>query len=408
MKSVKNEGGQSLFAKIHEGAKEGKEGRGKNEKFGFAVRRSVVVVMCTLALTVGMAVVIPVSADYTGDHPLTTYAHGKIRGGWIYAIGDSEYMGEISPGDTYLDSFELDIPESSRVKIARLYAYWTGSHAEEEGVYPEMSVTFDGNEVTLDRKYTDRKGSGDYDYPGGTYCYDVTDYIWNSGVYSVTVENSATESRTFSMVGLLLLLIYEDEKGEEIEYWINEGCDILDMKNIEHAEDAVTTAKFSGKIDMDKIKSATLLTIVPDGDKGENTLVFNEGIWDRVYAGDPYDELAIDERDVTAYVVAKDNMVKIEDDGDYLVPSGAFLILRYKEEEGKPGTVTTPTPTLPSTVIPTPVAATPTPSVSVTTTPTPSSAPSPLTPTPSASGFEAVFAVAGFLILPLYLIRRKK
>ncbi|MDI6885686.1 MAG: DUF3344 domain-containing protein [archaeon] len=389
--------------------RERKGGKKKMKKFGFVVMRSIVVVMCTVALTFGMAVVIPVCADYTGDHPLTTYTHEKIRGDWRYTIGDSEYMGDIAPGDMYLVSFDLDISESSRVKIARLYAYWTGSHAGEEGVYPDMEVTFDGNEVTVDREYRDRKGSGDYDYPSGTYCYDVTDYIWGRRVYTVEVENSATESKSFSMVGLVLLLICEDEKGEELEYWINEGCDMLDMKNIEHAEDAVTTAKFGGKIDraIDNLKSATLLTIVPGGDKGENTLVFNERIWDRVYAGDPYDELAIDERDVTGYVVAKDNTVKIVDDGDYLVPSGAFLILRYKEGEEKPGTVITPTPALPSTVMPTPVAATPIPSVSVTTTQTPetsASTSSPRTPTPS--GFEAAVAVAGFLILAVYLIRR--
>lgn len=373
--------------------------------------KSRFVFMSILAVT--LAIVIPVSADYTADHPLTTYARGKIHGDLIYTIGDSEYMGEISPGDTYTVAFVLDIPESTNVTTARLYAYWTESHEGEEGAYPEMDVTFDGNEVKLDREYRDRKGEGDYDYPSGTHCYDVTDYVWGSGVCIVTIENSAAESRSFSMIALALLLIYEDEKGEELEYWINEGCDMLNMEMIEHAEDAVTTAKFGGKIDMDKdkdkLKSAKLLTVVPGGNKGENTLIFNDGIWDRVYAGDPYDELAIDERDVTEYVVSKDNMAKLEDDGDYMVPSGAFLILRYKEEEKeeeeKPGPVITPTPAPSPTATPTPVAATPTPSVSVTTTPMPSPTSPPLTPTPSASGFEAVFAVAVFLVV--YLLLRK-
>lgn len=44
--------------------------------------------------------------------------------------------------------------------------------------------------------------------------------------------------------------------------------------------------------------------------------MFNSGIWNSVYAGDPYNELAMDKRDVTDYVVAKDNIVKIEDNGD--------------------------------------------------------------------------------------------
>jgi hypothetical protein len=379
----------------------------------FTVLKSRYALLCIFVVTFGMAVLSPVCADYTGDHPLTTYAHDTLYGDLIYTIGDSDYMGELSPGDTYTVSFDPDIPDGATVKLARLYAYWTWSHAGEEGVYPDLAVTFDGAEARLDREYQDRKGSGDYDYPSGTYCYDVTDYIWGRGVYVVEVENSAAEAKTFSMVGLLLLVIYEDEKGEELEYWLNEGCDMLDMKNIEHAEDAVTTAKFGGEIslDIDKIKGAKLLTIVPGGDKGDNILMFNEGIWDGVYKGDPYSELAIDERDVTDYVVAKDNTVKIEDDGDYLVPGGAVLILRYKEEGEKPSPAITPSPVSSPTAT-----AMPTPSMPVTTTPTPiietptppptSSPLPPLTPTPS--GFEAAFTVAGFLLLTVYLIRRRR
>ena len=384
----------------------------------FAVLRSVLVLLCILALTVGMAVVSPVCADYTGDHPVTTYAHEQIHGDWRYMVGDTGYWGEISPGGTYPDSFELDIPDGSSIKIARLYAYWTWSHAGVEGTYPDMDVTFDGTEVKRDRDYTDRKGSGSYDYPSGTYCYDVTDYISGSGVYLVEVENSATESKSFSMVGLLLLVIHENEKGEELEYWINEGCDIMDMKNIEYAEDAVTTAKFGGTIgrNIDEIKSVNLVTIVPNGDKGKNILMFNDGIWNGVYAGDPYSDLAIDERDVTDYLVAKDNVVKIQDDGDYLVPSGAVMILRYIAGREEPGPTRTPTPSPSPTVTPTSAAATPSPSVSITTTPTPeveTPMPKPMSSptssfTPSPTGFEAVCTVAGFFIVTLYLTRRRR
>jgi hypothetical protein len=90
----------------------------KNSGIGFAMMKSIIVLMSILALT--LAVVTPVCADYTADHPLTTYAHEKIYGDLIYTIGDSEYMGEISPGDTYTVSFDLDIPDGATVKIARL------------------------------------------------------------------------------------------------------------------------------------------------------------------------------------------------------------------------------------------------------------------------------------------------
>lgn len=374
----------------------------------FALKKSSVVCVCMPLLALILTLLTPVCADYTADRPLATYAHETIYGELLYTIGDSEYTGELSPGDMYTVSFDLDVPESARVKIARLYAYWTWSHAGEEGAYPDMEVTFDGAEVRLDKEYPDRKGYGDYDYPSGTYCYDVTDKVWGRSVYIATVENRATESKTFSMIALALLVIYEDASGEKREYWLNEGCDILNMKMIEHAEDAVTTVPFAGRIDKDEITSATLLTIVPCGDRGENTLIFNDGIWDGVYAGDPYDELAVDERDVTAYVVAKDNLAKIVDEGDYLVPSGAFLIVTYKEEEEEPSPLVTPAPTASPTATPTPAAsvtATPSPMVEM-PTPAASSAPSLLTPTPS--GFEAGFAVAGFVLLTLRRIRRLK
>jgi len=48
-----------------------------------------------------------------------------------------------------------------------------------------------------------------------------------------------------------------------------------------------------------------------------------------VYAGDPYPDLAIDERDVSAHLVARDNTVQIMDDGDYMAPSNAFLVVSY-------------------------------------------------------------------------------
>jgi hypothetical protein len=379
------------------------------------VRRENLIISLLLSAVVVAVVVlvstalIPVRADYTGDHPLTTYAHGKIHGDLIYTIGDSEYMSEISPGDTYTIYFDINLPKGSKVKIARLYAYWDWSHAGEKGVYPEMGITFDGNDIKLEGEYTDRKGDGDYDYPSGTYCYDITDYLKESGVYIATVENTAWESKSFSMIALGLLMIYEDEsEGKGVmEYWINEGCDILNMKEIEDPEEAVTTAKFDGNIDLAniRIKSAKLLTIVPAGNKGENTLIFNDGIWNRVYAGDPYDELAIDKRDVTDYVVSKDNFVKIEDNGDFIIPSGAFLILRYREGEEL---AISPTPTpMPTSMPLTPVMPSPSP---IPTHPTIPTTTPPEMPMPKPPGFEAVFSIAAFLILTLitHIIKREK
>jgi cell division septation protein DedD len=174
---------------------------------------------------------------------------------------------------------------------------------------------------------------------------------------------------------------------------------------IEHAEDAITTARFAGVIESAELHSANLVTIVPSGDRGENTLIFNDGIWDSVYTGDPYDDLAIDARDVTDYVVAKDNTAQIEDDGDYLVPSGAFFVVTYNGAGEVPSPVVTPAPTSSPAATPTPAAsatATPSPTVAM---PTPAFSPTPSPPTPTPSGFDAFFAVAGLLIVTVHRIR---
>ncbi|MFQ6073299.1 MAG: hypothetical protein ACE5KT_11475, partial [Methanosarcinales archaeon] len=54
--------------------------------------------------------------------------------------------------------------------------------------------------------------------------------------------------------------------------------------------------------------------------------------WKNVYKGEPYNDLAIDKRDVTNYLT-ENNLIKIKDTGDYMTPSNAFLVLEYKSAE---------------------------------------------------------------------------
>ncbi|NOQ28597.1 MAG: DUF3344 domain-containing protein, partial [Methanosarcinales archaeon] len=92
--------------------------------------------------------------------------------------------------------------------------------------------------------------------------------------------------------------------------------------------------------DVADVTRAILTTVVASGDKGENTLTFNEGMYRGVYAGDPYPDLTIDERDVSAHLVARDNTVRIKDDGDFMAPSNAFLVVSYGSHQ--PASESTP------------------------------------------------------------------
>ncbi len=272
--------------------------------------------------------------SYAGDNPLLTYRHGTLRGDLIYTIGDSKYSGRLHPNATYTANLPIELPEGATVEFARLYTYWTWSYIEAEGTYPDMLVTFGGMEITPDRAFTDRKGKSPYDYPAGTYCYNVIDQVDSGGAYTAVVRNVATDFKKFGMNGIGLLVIYNDPDGAETRYWVQEGCDII-YANEEvgiTAEEATTEFVFEGDVhqgDVADVTRATLITVVASGDKGKNTLTFNEETYRGVYAGDPYPDLAIDERDVSAHLVARDNTVRIKDDGDFMAPSNAFLVVSH-------------------------------------------------------------------------------
>ena len=256
------------------------------------------------------------TSGYMGGS-LTTYAHDVVRGDLLYTIGNSTYRGSMPPGETYTVELNItDIPAGAVVKTARLYSYWSWSKDGDAN----MDVTFNGTIQTLDASYIDRKGYGTSDYPYGTYAYNV-DLAYN-GVYTATVTN--TGSDTFSNYAMGLLVVYEDG-GNEIEYWIDEGADLLSAKYGVTPEQATTDAPFDGTVTLADVESARLITVIPSGDKGLNTLLFNtyteSGIWNT-------NNIAVEERDVTSHITSTGNLAQLRDNEDFLMPSGAFLVLQ--------------------------------------------------------------------------------
>jgi hypothetical protein len=81
-------------------------------------------------------------------------------------------------------SHNVNLPEGASVKFARLYVYWTWSAEGVEGRYPEMKLSFNGEELEPEKEYSDRKGWGIYNYPTGTWAYDVSAYVTGSGTFS--------------------------------------------------------------------------------------------------------------------------------------------------------------------------------------------------------------------------------
>jgi len=285
------------------------------------------------------------SMGYYGDDSIETFEHGTVNGSIVYTIGNSSYSEPpLSPDCEYAVECNLTLPNGAIARNARLYIYWTWGKKGAEGSDAATEVTFGDRKLSMDDRYTDQKGYGSNDFPSGTYCYNVTNYIEDGNGskinYTTVVKNIGEDYAKFAVCGVNLVVVYEDSKEPEIEYWINEGCDMIyetDDDGVEiTSEDATTNIFFSGVIDLAEVKKATLITVVPSGDKGNNELVFNNETWDEdVYNGNPYKDLAIDERDVTDHLSTSGNYARIVDKGDYMVPSTALLILERGQKVKK-------------------------------------------------------------------------
>ncbi len=273
------------------------------------------------ALALALILTPPALASYTGDR-LETYQHGK--GEPVFTIGNSTYSGELAPGDSYTVKFTL--PREGEIKLARLYLYWTWSHQGDQGVNPSMETTFQGKLLTPERKYTDQKGEDPYNYPSGTYAYNVTGLVTKKDCTAM-VKN--TGQGNFAINGMGLLLVYQGDT----EYWLAEGADMIYA--FQGIKNTTTEIRFNNI--PDKAEKATLTTVVAGGNKGKNTLYFNKKTWNQVYQGKPYPDLAIDTRDVKPYLKKGENIIRIKDNGDYMVVSNAFLTVKHTSPSKTPG-----------------------------------------------------------------------
>ena len=280
---------------------------------------------------------------YAGDKPLETYAHGTVKGDIIYEYGNSSYSSKVFGGSTYTVNHNLTLPAGATVKFARLYNFWTWSATGTTGVYPTMNLQFQGNSLTPEKEYKDQKGWGAvYDYPSGTWAYDVTNLVKGSGTYTTVVTNANSDTANFVCFdGIGLLVVYEDATGKETEYWINEGCDMVSTMGTSGGltpEDATVKAPFNGSINLNNVDGARLWTTVQSGGHDGIGLRFNEMNVSGAFNATPYSDLDIDEaRSVGTYLLAENNAAQIvppwitDNSGDYLVPSGAILAVSFKD-----------------------------------------------------------------------------
>ena len=305
---------------------------------------------------------------YTGDEPLENVAHGTLHGGLIFTTGDGEYGGLYSPGDSIDTTYEITIPAGASVKLARLNVYYTW-HYEKDSC-PAMEVSIDGTVVPLDVSYNDIKcqcPGAAWEFPWGNYVYDITDCIASSGTYTVTVKRTGGPSFCIAAPGIVI--VYEDKNAPVIEYWINEGADIViggrrsdgGYLSLEECKNTATFPEPEEHVDLE-VEKATLGVVSAWGDDAQDDVLYFNGdeLGEGVYCGyhDPCtkEEEGISMRvgiegetceaqvgiaafDVTDYLEDADNEAIQGDDGDNMMPVNAFLVITYEkdeEEEEKP------------------------------------------------------------------------
>jgi len=313
----------------------------------------VMMLLCTvLVLTV-----LPAAADYTADKPLTEKYSGTVTGDMNYTIGDSYYSPKMWSNESYVYSTTIPetIPNDTTVVRGRLYVYWTWSYnatnGVNQGVAPEMDVKLNGQTLTRDVRYTDSKGSGTYNYPSGTDCYDVTNYLstgTNNYVVNITNNYGSAYSQSFNIQAVGLLVLYDiDESTVDKYYWIDEGCDLTNAKYTAGAwengikpSDATCLAKFSG-VDNSSVTSARLITVAPaTGTPTSGTIYnrfyFNDNYWNSFWDGNPRDSnFSWETTDIASYLLSGDNWAKFRngwDDSTYytdgqMQAANAFLLL---------------------------------------------------------------------------------
>lgn len=308
-------------------------------------------------------------ASYAGDKPLNTIAHVESCGGVFFTLGDSKYSGGLNYNDTYTVNFDTgELGSDKEVELARLYVYWVWSQKENVGVFPSMEVS-DGREVLSSVvTYTDTKGFvGRYDYFSGVYVYNSN--ITKTG-YSVTVKNLDANGSTFCVQGIGLLVIYKcqdpGEDCQQMEYWVNEGCDMIYAEYGITPEMATSKTYFEGSLDLKEIRKAYLITVAPSGgyvsgaETAHNRLYFNEelgwlsklpflnqllrllfgyggGAWSDVYITSDIAQIGVDQRDVTDYLKNKNNFAAVQDNHDYMMLTNAVLVVEKVGARGAKG-----------------------------------------------------------------------
>jgi hypothetical protein len=278
---------------------------------------------------------------YTGSK-LTTYKSGTVNGS-VRLINDPNSTPVVVNNRIREYFLPVDLPSGANLTLARLYVYVSKSHGIQsvQGVMPSMYTYFNRIWIEPEKVYIDTDGD-EHRNVSGTFAYDVSENLRGDGTYIVSLRNLDYDQYVFSVDGVMLLVIYEQEQGTPSQYWIDEGCDVIfsePEKGI-FPKDASTSIAFSGTVNMTENSTADLITISTNLDtlnSTEHVIKFNNGTF--------YNSLDNRSRSnilripVTPFLNASGNSATIEStirkmDADYLINRNALLVIEHNQGNG--------------------------------------------------------------------------
>lgn len=233
---------------------------GLNTKWRISISITLIIVMLSTA-NIALA-----NYDFDGvpsTDELVNVAYGNTTGG-VYVDGGDGL--EISP---YTQSFNVP---GDNVSWAKLYVGVWGGTKDEIGT---LQTTFNDYELdSLDLK-------GKMDTNPEVYCsgYGVYWVAYNTTKYARSGSNTAIARSSLyknEVYGIILVAVYEDDNGEQVDYWINDGNPNLHGLSGSHAANEEVHAYFTC-IDPDSASAARLTVAYLCGNENQNDhLYFND------------------------------------------------------------------------------------------------------------------------------------
>jgi hypothetical protein len=280
----------------------------------------------------------PALYGYKGKH-LTNVKSGTLNGS-IRFISDPGAVTAVANNRIRNYNLTVDVPPGSNVTLARMYIYISRSHdiQTKKGIIPLFYTVFNTQHVDVEKVYIDTDGDDDRSV-AATYSYDVLPLINGNGTYGLSIRNLDPEQSLFTIEGVLLVMIFENDSSPVTRYWINEGCDVISSipeKNL-FPKDCKTDYPFAEKINMSTVQDADLYLISTGLDQDNTTehmVKFNKGIWHNIFNGTA--ALAMVHLPVTQYINETGNVASVESsifsqDADYLINRNAILIIQDKD-----------------------------------------------------------------------------